>query len=289
MIINRYVLNKSTKSIIVGGKMSNIVLSTAKILSDEQVNIEELEISDTDDLLYLCGHSNKSAKTIGKRTMKEIADLLVKVGYKGLQPIYVTSCDSVDMLRLLDYHLQLLLNESGELTLESIDNKEPIYVKGNADGSTVTLKEDNENVLYVLKAEGKVENFISSLTLLKQNIFHEKSDYVDKYKRKLIAREYHLGVFTTVSSIVSLFLAFILLTIVIGAILLLKLSIPYVPSVMISVVVLICLDIITRKLTKSTIDTAVMHYNLGNLLFLTVLRYFIYLFLFSASVLNYLF
>ncbi|MBF4695076.1 hypothetical protein [Fusibacter ferrireducens] len=283
MLITRHNLPKGSKAIIVGDMMSKILLSSAKILADEQVSIDTLTIEDTDDVLYLCGHGNKDNKTIGKRSMKEIAELLVNAGYKGFQPIYVTSCDSYGMLRLLDFHLQVLLQDAGEMTLDNIDNTNLEYVSGNADGSTVTLKEGDENVLYVLKAEGIVDKTIINLSMLKQSIFHEKSEHVDRYKRKLISKEYHLGQFTTVSSVVAVFLAFVLLSIVLVAQFLTGFTVVYKSVVLGSIIVLVILDMITRRLTKGTIDTAVHRYNLDKLIGLTVIRYFVYMYLLIIS------
>lgn len=162
------------KAIIVGKRSGNIVgtdgviIDTATTLSDNPRVLENANITDEDKIIYICGHGNLEKQTIGKRSMAEIAKLLIEQGYTGIQDIYITSCESATeykdgstMAEDLKSHLRSRLKD--------IDNMR-INVESKSDGqAVVTTSADGEIELYVLRENTTLGSLYLTLKSIKQH------------------------------------------------------------------------------------------------------------------------
>ena len=89
--------------------------------------------------LYLCGHGNKSKRTISGYRIKEIAQMLVQAHYSGQQEIAIASCHS-----LCKRHGKSMADELQE-ALKALGVQ--CSCKAVAKGTTVVLESKTDNVV----------------------------------------------------------------------------------------------------------------------------------------------
>lgn len=82
-----------------GVEVDGVILHTAYCLSDTVFLIEDGKIGDGTATIYLCGHGDLARRSIGGRSMREIADLLIAAGYRGRQPVYLAACSANEPYR----------------------------------------------------------------------------------------------------------------------------------------------------------------------------------------------
>lgn len=199
---------------------SSLILHTAHLVADNIETIDNLNITQSDRILYICGHGNLEKQTIGGRKISNIAKLLVANGYDGTQDIYITSCDSntktnieldnerielQDTFMTLAEYLKILLYvEVTEDFKLGFKERQDFKVIGLADGASVTVADNNETILYVIKAGTKTDKAIIGIQSLKQRCIDRKigidkdlSNYTKSlhykmtaYRNRLIAKEY---------------------------------------------------------------------------------------------------
>lgn len=153
-------------SLIVGDRKDNavevdgIILHTAYCLSENVSLIEDGKIEDTTETVYICGHGNKVERKIGGRKMPEIADLLIKAGYKGKQQVYLIACSANEK-----YKGKTMVN-----LLEEELNKKLHRVVSDATGTTVTLMNNS----------GLTESWLLNFDIGEKQILQE---YQDKFTK----------------------------------------------------------------------------------------------------------
>ncbi|MBP1737308.1 MAG: hypothetical protein H6Q60_1189 [Oscillospiraceae bacterium] len=115
-----------------GVRVDGIILHTAFCLSGKVSLLEDAKVEDGFDVIYLCGHGNLRERTIGGRSLAEIADLLIKAGYQGRQAINLIACSAKE-----EYHHHTMVG-----LLEDELNHRLHRVTSEAVGTIVTLKND---------------------------------------------------------------------------------------------------------------------------------------------------
>lgn len=185
-------------SLIVGEKsagvaeVDGIILHTAFCFSDTVFLIEDCKIDDGVSMVYLCGHGNLAERTIGGRSMKEIATLLVAAGYRGKQQIYLAACSAKEkyrgktMVKLLEEELyRCLPRVVSDVTGPSVTLK-------SHRGSTETWLLDC-NWLELDYLRNLQEQFIQEKYVFRVKSSAQLSDYyqgcrdsIRKYKENLI-------------------------------------------------------------------------------------------------------
>ena len=135
-----------------------IVMHTAYSLSDKPELLANATITDSDKIIYICGHGSAEKHTIGKQRLRDIAEQLIKAGYKGKQHIYITSCEAdkrVDCENTIAELLKIFLRESLLDTYNFIPNND-IIVKGLVEDSSVTVKDEDDTAsIWVIESDEK--------------------------------------------------------------------------------------------------------------------------------------
>lgn len=127
-----------------------VVIHTAYCLSDNPqfIDYKDLNLGNvgSDKIIYINGHGSKNK--IAKRSIKNIAKILVEAGYRGEQNIYITSCSSKNKIAPgLKKNLISLL-----IKLDSSDKKYSFKVESfTEDGSITLINEDNKVEQYEIK------------------------------------------------------------------------------------------------------------------------------------------
>ena len=224
------------------GTFSELILHTAHILSDSVFELDKLNISDNDTLIYLSGHCNLEQRTIGKRSMKEIAEILVHSGFNGVQNIYITSCRTNVPIRVDksefypnpfkqgECYFEMTLAEYLKRHLDTILSTKFNYVVphyeviSQSEGNSVVVQEYGDNILYVITAESVADKGLLNWQTFKQTHCHdncvslsadiEKSKQyskarVEKYKRELICKEIRNTSFEQTTNWVTLTFGFV--------------------------------------------------------------------------------
>ncbi|MCT4507345.1 MAG: hypothetical protein N4A48_01040 [Tepidibacter sp.] len=314
MKLRIYKLEKGSKAVIIAPepkedgekRVSNVILHTAYVLSDNVEDIDKVKITKDDKLIYLCGHGNLERKTIGNRRMKDIAKLLVNGGYDGTQEIYVTACDSAtkvngsSMVDKLREELNDLLTDG---SIYSEDKKLSVIVRSQSNGSSVIVEDNNERILYVITAENKVDRGIMDLQTLKQNLFKDKKvgicsdfeqyqkslkDNVVKYKNRLIAKEFKFVEFENTMNWISVVIGISLAFTIRGLMTSFNIWYSLKYEVIIGGILLLLFDVIGRHIMKPRVDD-IISTRFSILFVMCILRYFIYMYLIGGSILRCIF
>lgn len=318
MLVNRYVLKSGDISIIVtpegSGQVGTIALNTAYLLSDNVETLGKIEIKDTDKLIYLCGHGGIKAiddyeyYTIGGRDIRDIAKILIESGYKGIQTIYITSCDA-NSIKLIqgktmveELKKELSYNLATELTDTNLSSfLLEIDIRSDTNGNSIVVQEGKETVLYVITAEDKIDKGILNLQSLIQNKKEAKvgidedlkeankkyKEKVLKYKTRLLAKEFQyvqyenkiLWLSVVLGLILGVVLKGLLYNLDLGSVILIEYE------VLIGGILLILGDTINRYLVNGHIEE-IYGDKVLMFLILTILKYMILFYLPLSAILR---
>lgn len=122
-------------AIIVGNNPDGILLHTANVLGNSIYFLDEVNLTENDELIYLIGHGHKTHKTIDKRDMKEIANKLIECGYSGNQKLYPVACHFNNLNDSMSNELEKELKNL--LKVENINLIKKSY------GRSIIIKKDN--------------------------------------------------------------------------------------------------------------------------------------------------
>ena len=320
MRLSKYILEKGDKVIIVssvdkdtgGDLVSSIVLHTAYILSNNVSDIDSVRITSQDRLIYLCGHGNLEEKTIGGRSIPNIAKMLATAGYDGTQDIFITSCDSniKTEIRLGDIIIEMTLAEYLKFELaRMVDCEQGVpkalfKITSVSDGSSIVVEDNNERVLYVITAETTIDKGLLLIQNTKQRLFIDKqvsissnlANYQKELKTKitwsknrLLLKEYKsVEIGNTVNGLaafLAIFIAFGLTFGLNGIQIMFNMRIPYTISILVVAILLIACDLFTRYLSKPR-EYNIVGIRFGALLSLAIIKYTIYGYLLIETIIK---
>ena len=302
-------IKRGDKAIVINGwkgdkeVASSLVLHTAHLVADNIETVDSSNITQLDKILYICGHGDLEKQTIGGRKISSIAKLLVDNGYDGTQDIYITSCDSntktaieldderIDLedtfITLAEYLKILLYVEVTEDFKLGFKGRQDFKVIGLADGASVTVADNNETILYVIKAETKADKAIMMTQQLKQS-FIDKQIGIDKdlsnyseglhykmaaYRNRLIAKEYKSVEFESSINILTFILGFVVALATLLIQLISGVFLDYTLSVTLGAIMLLIIDMLHRIMLRKGGKDSLYGSAFGYLMVLSVVKF----------------